>query len=693
MTGPLPGGSLGDAFINVHANTSSVEGDVRRGLDKAGADADREADKVGTDIGGHIGKSVEKEVGKHGPGIGREIGKAVEHEVIDLKPNFRYNVRGKDGKFISRAAAGITKEVENAFSSAVSDSGFFSKIGQAFQDAIGSSFGVSGKSPLTTALIPVYVAIAGLVGALLQALNAGAAVLTTFPALIAAVGLQVGVLYLAFKGVGTAIQGAFAAKNAKELKDALVGLTPSAQSFVKSLLPLKPLFEDLKNVAQQNFFKALGDAATKVINNIAPLLRYNISVISTALGGAVRDIALAFASPDFHNFIAAVIPATIEWVRAFGPAFAQFLIGLIDLGRAAIPLLIDLGKMVNSGLASLGKNLSELSRDPKFREWLGSMEATLKALGPLFKSLFQFVVVFLDQLNKAGGKALIEQLAKAVDLITAFLATEAGWRALNELIGVAIGSFYLLAGALIVILFLGASVQAFIDWLINTAFPAIGRFFADIGKAIADWFTDIGDKVANFFNGFKVTVSGVGQAISDKFIEVRDAVGNRISEVIQFVKDIPGKIVEAIGNLGSLLFSAGKNLINGLINGIENAIPGLRSALGFITNMLPNWKGPEEKDKAILKPSGEAVMAGFGEGIAAGASDIRKMLGDFTTGIGDIGVSNTSNHILFGSNALQVNFRGALPTQDEAMATGVAVGAGISSQLAARNTRLAVRTL
>jgi phage-related protein len=519
------------------------------------------------------------------------------------------------------------------------------------------------------------------------------AVLTTVPALVASIGLEVGVLYLAFKGVGTAIQGAFAAKNATELKAALAGLTPAAQSFVKSLLPLKPLFEYLKNVSQQNFFKALGDAATKVINNIAPLLRQNVGLIATALGGAVRSIALAFASPDFHNFIAAVIPATIEWVRAFGPAFAQFLIGLIDLGRAAIPLLTDLGKMVNSGLASLGKNLSELSRDPKFREWLGSMEATLKALGPLFKSLFQFVVVFLDQLNKAGGKALIEQLAKAVDLITAFLATEAGMRALNELIGLAIGSFYILAGGIIVILFLAASVQAFIDWLVNTALPAIGKFFADIGKAIGDWFVDASDKIEKFFSGFGVTVSGVANAIGQKFVEIRDAVSTRIGEAIQFVKEIPGKVVDAIGNLGTLLFNAGRNLINGLINGIENAIPGLRSALGFITNMLPNWKGPEEKDKAILKPSGEAVMAGFGEGLAAGASDIRKMLGDFTTGIGDIGISNTSNHILFGANALQINFRGALPTQDEAMATGVAVGAGINSQLAARNTRLAVRTL
>jgi phage-related protein len=266
-------------------------------------------------------------------------------------------------------------------------------------------------------------------------------------------------------------------------------------------------------------------------------------------------------------------------------------------------------------------------------------------------------------------------------------------RSLNELIGLAILSFYALAGAAVAILFLAASLQAFIQWLVDVAFPAIGHFFADLGKAIADWYNDASEKINKFFNSFGETFTNVGQTISQKFTEMRDAVGTRISDVLAYVRGIPGKVVDAIGNLGNLLLSAGRNLIQGLINGIENAIPGLRSTLGFITNMLPNWKGPEDKDKKILKPAGEAVMAGFGAGIAAGAADIRAMLGDFTSDLGGIGVNNTSNSIMFGANALQVNFRGALPTQDEAMATGVAVGAGISSQLAARNTRLAVRTL
>ena len=57
---------------------------------------------------------------------------------------------------------------------------------------------------------------------------------------------------------------------------------------------------------------------------------------------------------------------------------------------------------------------------------------------------------------------------------------------------------------------------------------------------------------------------------------------------------------------------------------------------------------------------------------------------------------NSSNgggvNIVFGAGAIQVNFTGALPTQEQAEETGAAVGAGISGQLARRNVRLAVRT-
>lgn len=692
MTGPLHGDSVGDAYINVHADTSAVDGDLERGLAKAGDGAEPTADKVGKDLGGRIGDSVEKEVGKHGPSIAHTLGKEIEKEVVDVAPNFRYNVRGKDGRFVKKTAQGIADEVEEAFSRSTASGGIFSKIGQAINDAIGASFNISGKSPLIVGLIPVIGTIVGLVGALLQAINAVAATLTTIPALIAGIGLQAGVLLLAFHGIGEAVAGAFAAKNAKELNEALVNLAPSAKTFVKSLLPLKGIFDQLQYAAQQNFFKALGTSVTDVLNNIELPIRRAVVQLSTALGGAFKDILAAFAGPSFKTFLNTVIPATIQWVETFGPAFGTFLLGLIRLGTAATPLLSALGKLLNSGLTYLGDELTKLAKDPAFTKWLGSMLGTLKALGPLIQAAFGFIVTFLDTLNKAGGKELINTLTDVLNMLSKFLASEAGLRSINELIGIAIASIYTLAFVAEGILFLMASVQAFISWLINIAFPAIvdfldwlglgaqaiveaiGRWFADLGVAIWHWVLDTRKRIVDFFEGL--------------WTSINDGKGR----LLLAVQKLPGEIKDALGDLGQLLLNAGKNVINGLINGIKSVIPNLRNVLSDITNLLPDWKGPEQKDRKILKPAGQAVMQGFGEGLAVGATDIKNMLGDFTDGLG-VGLNANTTHILFGAGAVAVNFRGALPTQDQASTAGAAVGAGINSQLAARNTRLAVRTL
>jgi hypothetical protein len=55
--------------------------------------------------------------------------------------------------------------------------------------------------------------------------------------------------------------------------------------------------------------------------------------------------------------------------------------------------------------------------------------------------------------------------------------------------------------------------------------------------------------------------------------------------------------------------------------------------------------------------------------------------------------ANATSNIVFGRDAVQVNFRGALPTESQARTVGAAVGNGAANIIAARNTRLAVRTL
>lgn len=130
------------------------------------------------------------------------------------------------------------------------------------------------------------------------------------------------------------------------------------------------------------------------------------------------------------------------------------------------------------------------------------------------------------------------------------------------------------------------------------------------------WVKDAADWVGRLIFKFAEWVQGAGG--------IPAAMKTIFNNVLNTIKDVFFGIIDT-------LFNAGKNLIQGLINGIENAIPGLKSALNFITNLIPSWKGPPEKDKKLLYQNGQFVMQGFINGIGSMMPNLKGQL----TGIGD----------------------------------------------------------
>jgi hypothetical protein len=104
-----------------------------------------------------------------------------------------------------------------------------------------------------------------------------------------------------------------------------------------------------------------------------------------------------------------------------------------------------------------------------------------------------------------------------------------------------------------------------------------------------------------------------------------------VSKLLGYVKTIAGKIVGALGNLGSLLYNAGVSVIQGFINGVTSKIGALKSKLGEITKMIPKIKGPYSKDKVLLTPAGIAIM----EGLLAGMKKKWQPVKDFLQKITD----------------------------------------------------------
>src|SRR3546814_11798658 len=62
--------------------------------------------------------------------------------------------------------------------------------------------------------------------------------------------------------------------------------------------------------------------------------------------------------------------------------------------------------------------------------------------------------------------------------------------------------------------------------------------------------------------------STAGTVFSNGVSRLATSAGRGLGRVVGFFSDLPGRIVRAIGSIGSLLYNAGRNVVPGLIDGI-----------------------------------------------------------------------------------------------------------------------------
>jgi hypothetical protein len=170
------------------------------------------------------------------------------------------------------------------------------------------------------------------------------------------------------------------------------------------------------------------------------------------------------------------------------------------------------------------------------------------------------------------------------------------------------------------------------DWAHNVAahFDEVRHDIATWAHDVAHDFDEVRHTIASWAHDVASTFDEVRHWIAAKFDQIRQDIRNWVNDVINFFRRLPGDILSALGNLGSLLVSAGRSLISGLISGIENAVPGLHSALSWVSSLIPSWKGPLDKDAVMLYPHGQAIIGSLIHGMLSALPQLEALLAHVT---------------------------------------------------------------
>ncbi|MFB8763845.1 phage tail tape measure protein [Nocardiopsis alba] len=128
-------------------------------------------------------------------------------------------------------------------------------------------------------------------------------------------------------------------------------------------------------------------------------------------------------------------------------------------------------------------------------------------------------------------------------------------------------------------------------------------------------------RVRAFISRLAAIPGQVGGYFSDMYGRAR----SHVSSLVSYVQGIPGRIRSALGNAKSILLNAGKNVIQGLIDGIKGMISNVGDAMSDVVQKV--------KDYLPWSPAKEGPLSGSGSPIIGGQNVIRQL----AQGLGDTG--------------------------------------------------------
>ena len=484
------------------------------------------------------------------------------------------------------------------------------------------------------------------------------------------------------------------------LGEAINQLAPVLGGLVSSLLPILgqlvqaivPVLMPILDALSQGFavlgpaLFPLGIALGAIAQALAPVLPM-IADLAATLAGALVPIIYALV-PAFSDLIDAVLPLIMDVLTPLIPVITQVVlllaklllpvVGLVGkifekLGPPVLEIVMALADLLMPVIEALAPVIGQLIT--AFLPVLDVIVALLPPLVDIIKAFMPLTDVIVALIPAAV--AIITPLARLVALIVGFLAQKA-IVPLVELLAKAITLMVLPLTLLVPLLDAFTGFITGLDW--GAIGSAIGGFFVDAWNKVKQFFAFIGKAFVEFPESVKIAFQAFALTVF-----------NKTNEVIAFVRSIPGRVVDAIGNFGSLLVQKGRDLITGLWNGISSMGGWLfQKVKDFAYN---NTVGAIKRGLGIASPS-KVMAAQVGRWIPPGIvmgmeqttpgllSQLNSLAGNMTASAGSV-FNNRIN--------VSVMFSGVIPTAEEANRTGRQVAAGIDAGLNRRGIALAVR--
>ncbi|PWG65085.1 phage tail protein [Bifidobacterium callitrichidarum] len=425
----------------------------------------------------------------------------------------------------------------------------------------------------------------------------------------------------AIPGASGKLQEALAANGAYtgNFRDAMADGEITADEFNQALLQLG-MSDVAKEAATstQTMEGALGNLEAAITGGLTDAFNLVKPLVTGAIGKAAETVS------DFAG-------------KATG-AMKDFIGGIQDTG--AFQAASDMVGALGGAFQSLGGALGDIATTllPGL-QGLGDAGSIGQGVGDAFAGAAGVVKTVADALSSFGDwvSANAEPIASAlVGFGTGFAVFKVA--GIIQAVAGALQGFSLATTAASVAQWaLNAAMNANPIVLIITAIAALVAgliyFFTqtETGKQIWANFTEF---ISTAVNNIIAFFQGLGDSIGQAFSNAARFAQDKWNSVVAWFKSIPGMIGGFFSNAGSILYNAGKNILDGFLNGLKSAWNNVTDFVGGIADWIAEHKGPASYDRVLLVRNGRLIMQGLAKGMTTGFDrDVRSAVARINTGL------------------------------------------------------------
>jgi hypothetical protein len=435
-----------------------------------------------------------------------------------------------------------------------------------------------------------------------------------------------------------------------------------------------------KDDAVKARLKKLGKSWWTMMDKITkPLIKPWLTVLDI-----IAD-TLVMMTPTFTAMMTVLSRALVPLANGFKGFMANLAPGLLVLTGMSTDGLINVGNY----LPKLGTILSDFfikiqQNWPAIKKSFGEFFSDVtKVIGWIAGALFWLGANYEKMKTILGwtmvlAKPVIHVVKVIYDAFKWLYDVLVGHSIVPDLVRGIIAWFAKLPGRIIGLI--ASMVPRVISWfgrMASQAIAAAGRLVSNVASVIGR----LPGRAAAAVSRLWGAMAGF---FSSAIANARARMWSLVNGAVSVLSQLPGRartqagrvrsaIIGAFSGAGSWLYNAGTRIISGLISGIRGMIGSLRNQLSGITGMIPDWKGPADKDAVLLKPAGASVMDGFMAGVESRIGGLKSQLAGITSGIptmaasgapgrADYRTANTGGGLTIGT--LNITLKGTLSETD-----------------------------